>query len=384
MAEAGAHVTSTASDDAPSVFQVLAQESLMEAVRPALRHAVKVLSESNPSGFGFLWRRFDELYLLLDLLLQNHSLSTSNASFSENFYGLKRVPASPRPLLAHSGLKRKLRWRSLLLLCLVPYLRAKLEQTLAQNREEEDFSIRLARSRTQRLYRALLAACPYLSAAWDAWAFCQRLLYVFGTARTHSPLLWLAGVRLAHLTGLDIRDMEMKTHTTGNLAGLSLFQRLRHVAGGVAGGVAVSLSTSLSLGVFFLQFLEWWYSSENQSTVKTLTSLPAPPPPLHLQQEALPSQYRHTREPSLTSINKSGESSLTSTNKSSECLFISRSIKACPLCHRPRTNETVLSTSGFVFCYPCIYMYVKANQRCPVTGYPTELQHLVKIYSPES
>lgn len=42
MAEAGAHLTSTAGNEQPSVFEVLAQESLMEAVKPALRHAVKV------------------------------------------------------------------------------------------------------------------------------------------------------------------------------------------------------------------------------------------------------------------------------------------------------------------------------------------------------
>lgn len=42
MAEAGAHLTSTTANEQPSIFEVLAQESLMEAVKPALRHAVKV------------------------------------------------------------------------------------------------------------------------------------------------------------------------------------------------------------------------------------------------------------------------------------------------------------------------------------------------------
>ena len=43
MAEHGAHIT-TASvvDDQPSIFEVVAQESLMTAVRPALQHVVKV------------------------------------------------------------------------------------------------------------------------------------------------------------------------------------------------------------------------------------------------------------------------------------------------------------------------------------------------------
>lgn len=364
MAEAGAHLTSTAVNEQPSIFEVLAQESLMEAVRPALRHAVKVLAESNPSRFGFLWRRFDELYLLLDLLLQNHFLSHCSASFSENFYGLKRVSGG-RGFPVRLGLNRKSHWRSLLLLCLVPYLRAKLEATLARQRDEEDFSIRLAQTKTQRLYRAAVAAYPYVSSAWQASIFCQQLLFVFGVARTHNPLLWLARVRLARLNAQDIRDMELKTRRTGSPAEGSLVQRAWWLMSQAARGVALSLSTSLSVGVFFLQFLEWWYSSDNQSTMKTLTSLPAPPPPFHLQQD----RSGHDSPP---------ESAI----HSEETQPFDN--KNCPLCLKLRTNATVLSTSGFVFCYRCIYTYVKANRRCPLTGYPTELQHLIKIYSPES
>ncbi|XP_039978733.1 peroxisome assembly protein 12 [Xiphias gladius] len=365
MAEAGAHLTSTAVTEQPSIFEVLAQESLMEAVKPALRHAVKVLAESNPSRFGFLWRRFDELYLLLDLLLQNHFLIHCSASFSENFYGLKRV-SDGREFPVHLGLRRKSHWRSLLLLCLVPYFRAKLEASLEQQRDEEDFSIRLAQTRSQRLYRAAVAAYPYVSSAWQAWVFCQQLLFVFGVARTHSPLLWLARVRLARLNAQDIKNMELKTSNTGSPADKSLVQRVWWLMSQAVRGVAVSLSTSLSLGVFFLQFLEWWYSSDNQSTVKTLTSLPAPPPPLHLREE------RSCGDSPFVSAKQSKDAQLGSDGGN------------CPLCRRLRTNATVLSTSGFVFCYRCIYTYVKANHRCPVTGYPTELPHLIKIYSPES
>lgn len=42
MAERGAHLTTAFADDGPSIFEVLAQDSLMGSVRPALQHAVKV------------------------------------------------------------------------------------------------------------------------------------------------------------------------------------------------------------------------------------------------------------------------------------------------------------------------------------------------------
>lgn len=45
MAERGAHLTTASTaEDRPSIFEVLAQGSLMSAVRPALQHAVKVFS----------------------------------------------------------------------------------------------------------------------------------------------------------------------------------------------------------------------------------------------------------------------------------------------------------------------------------------------------
>ncbi|MBN3309024.1 PEX12 protein, partial [Amia calva] len=354
MAERGAHLTTGAleRDERPSIFEVLAQDSLMAAVRPALHHAVKVLSESNPARYGFLWRWFDEIYCGLDLLLQNHFLSRTSASFSENFYSLKRVSSGAGGRLASRGLPRTQHWRSLLLLALLPYLRAKLDKLLARAREEDEFSILLPRSRWRRLCRAFLAAYPFCSMGWEGWVFCQQLLYVFGRAKNHSPLLRLAGVRLARLTTQDIRTLDLRpaavdTSLAGQRPGA---WRLRGLLGAAAGGVAVSLSTGLSLGVFFLQFLEWWYSSENQGTLKSLTSLPTPPPPLHLHQSP---DHISTYE------------------------------RLCPLCRRPRANDTALATSGFVFCYRCVYSYVRAHQRCPLTGYPTELQHLVKLYSPD-
>ncbi|XP_076867256.1 peroxisome assembly protein 12 [Brachyhypopomus gauderio] len=348
MAERGAHLTTAAAEDRPSIFEVLAQDSLMSAVKPALQHAIKTLAESNPARYGILWRNFDEIYVVLDLLLQHHFLSRTSASFSENFYGLKRVgPDSARP--AHRGLPRKQHLRSLLLLALLPYLRAKLEKVFARQRDEDDFSIRLPQSLAQKMYRAFLAAYPYACMAWEGWTFCHQLLYIFGKTRTHSPLLWLAGVKLSYLTAHDIRSLDLKPSGPALSPSQSVGEKVRQALSTVVGGVAVSLSTGLSLGVFFLQFLEWWYSADNQSTIKSLTSLPTPPPPVHLVD----------RDDSLLCG------------------------KVCPVCRRVRANDTALATSGYVFCYRCIYTYVKANHRCPLTGYPSELQHLIKIYSPE-
>lgn len=50
MAENAAHITSATFTSVPSIFEVLAQESLMGSVRPALKHAVKVFIEGEKSS----------------------------------------------------------------------------------------------------------------------------------------------------------------------------------------------------------------------------------------------------------------------------------------------------------------------------------------------
>ena len=133
----------------------------------------------------------------------------------------------------------------------------------------------------------------------------------------------------------------------------SIGEKIKSALKKAVGGVALSLSTGLSVGVFFLQFLEWWYSSENQETVKTLTALPTPPPPVHL-------------------------------DYNSDSPLLPKMKTVCPLCRKNRVNDTVLATSGYVFCYRCVFNYVRSHQACPITGYPTEVQHLIKLYSPEN
>ncbi|NXY59688.1 PEX12 protein, partial [Callaeas wilsoni] len=356
MAEVGAHLTAApGGGDRPSVFEAVAQDSLMAAVKPALQHLVKVLAESNPARYGFLWHWFDEIYVLLDLLLQQHYLARCSASFSENFYSLKRIPMAGgrQQPLATAGLPKRQHWKSLLLLVLVPYLKEKLEKLVSSLREEDEYSIHPPSSSWKRFYRAFLAAYPYVNMTWEGWFLIQQLCYILGKAEHHSPMLKLAGVRLVRLTAEDIQALEKKWAETSPAQTRSITSRVQSALRKALGGIAFSLSTGLSVSVFFLQFLDWWYSSENQETIKSLTALPTPPPPVHLEHEPSSALL-----PSLKTV--------------------------CPLCRKVRVNATALATSGFVFCYRCAYSYVKAHQCCPVTGYATELQHLVKLYSPES
>lgn len=216
--------------------------------------SLQVLAESNPGRLGWLWRWFDEAYAVLDLLLQQHYLATCSASFSENFYSLKRVPlrGRQRPAPAAAGLPKKQHWRSLLLLVLVPYLKGKLERLVASLREEDEYSIHPPSSSWKRFYRAFLAAYPFVLMSWEGWFLVQQLCYILGKAQHHSPLLRLAGVRLVRLTAEDIQSLERKVPvpTTGQPHRYGTGCRVR---GGSAGGSVLFCRNSSGRSLLALQ-----------------------------------------------------------------------------------------------------------------------------------
>lgn len=99
------------------------------------------------------------------------------------------------------------------------------------------------------------------------------------------------------------------------------------------------------------QLLEWWYSSAEQRLGEQ-KALPPPPPP-----------------PPLPPVPPSAGG-----------LALPADAALCPLCCRRRTNPTLVATSGYVFCYPCIHREVAEQGRCPVTHTPARLEHLRRLY----
>lgn len=130
---------------------------------------------------------------------------------------------------------------------------------------------------------------------------------------------------LCHLFGIKfVRKNSNETDKTGFLPSL-------------AKGVNFFLTSS----ALFIQFLDQWYSQESSRWPLLAVNIPDPP-----EERKLPN-----------------------------C-----SPGICPMCLKNRRNETVLRSSGIVFCYECILDFVQRYQKCPVTGYPTSANQLVRIY----
>ncbi|XP_014664971.1 PREDICTED: peroxisome assembly protein 12-like [Priapulus caudatus] len=345
MAEHGANISTTSNaSNQPSIFEVLAQESLMSAVRPALKHVCKILAEKFPEKFGWLFHFSDEVYLTLDIIVQNYCLAKLSASFAENFYGMKRVPLEKNQL---NKLSRRIHLKSLAFLVLIPYIKTKLDKLFERWREENaDGRFQDSRGRYVSMVKVYLAAYPYAHMTYEGAMLCYRLAYVFGKSRFHSPLLKLADVELQSLTMEDMMALNVEGSSSLIQPEDSWSDVSRKVCKRLVGTVAVCLSSGLSASVFFLQFMEWWYRSEHSSH-DTITALPIPEPPKGVYDVKL-----------LDGV--------------------------CPVCGQERTNETALSTSGFVFCYPCIHSYIQESGKCPITGFPSSLECLIKLYPSSS
>src|SRR5258708_25917272 len=98
-----------------------------------------------------------------------------------------------------------------------------------------------------------------------------------------------------------------------------------------------SLKILLPMSIFFVKFLEWWYSPS--SPARFLAAAPTGPP--------IPPPRMLSPHPHGIAIDgtKYGQ---------------------CPLCGKMLENATALP-SGYVFCYKCAHEHVQEYGRCPVT-----------------
>lgn len=288
MAEYGAHLNQNASSERPTFFEVIAQESMTTVLRPAITYALKVVASYHPSRLGWLWKYGDEIYLVFDYALQNHYLKTHNGTFSEHFYGLKRCQCNSPNVLPHgvgqaSKISHRQRWMSLFTVVFIPYLKMKLDQYFNKLREDSSSPASYTPKRQQflqHLKRVFLAAYPFVHCTWETIFLCYHMVYLFSSnSIAHSPLLHWIGLNLQRLSRQDILHEIYKDEMHLQLKGNTLISKILFLPSLLTNLIVQVLSNGLPLVVFFLKFLEWWYSSENTTTVAAVTQLPIPPPP---------------------------------------------------------------------------------------------------------
>ncbi|KAI0921289.1 hypothetical protein AcW1_004690 [Taiwanofungus camphoratus] len=356
----------------PSLFELVAQEQLRDLLQPALKYILSVFAQRYPRYLLRIVNRHEELYATLMFFIERHYLRTQGASFSENFYGLKRrrrpLFETERASAAVPGIfqEEKVRdqeiWRSLLFLVGLPYLRTKAQEYyedlgggIQSEIIEESQASRQARvladetasGRLRKVYKALY---PWLNVSLELWLLICNVAYLFDRTPFYRPWLSWVGVDIRRVGIDDLRDaqlssklQDMASHPRGLLAAL------RRVLSRSPRLVVESFNVILPTIIFFIKFLEWWYSPSSPARALSTSPLgPTVPPP-----RLSPPHPQGIR-------------------------FDGTSYGACPLCRCSLSNATALP-SGYVFCYRCAYDYVQKHGKCPVTLLPTRPWQLRKI-----
>ncbi|KAM2519143.1 hypothetical protein PS1_033849 [Malus domestica] len=420
----------------PTFFEMAAAQQLPASLRAALTYSIGVLALRRP----FLHRVLDyedEFFSLLMLVLETHSLRTTgtfsefrifmnpsmavsvllllnlfnnlvlfsgsclfsaaDASFSESLYGLRRRAVkikamrnddprlNPGDEIQHSGLEKRQRLLSVVFLVVLPYFKSKLHSIYNREREarlqaslwghvDERFDdadiidrgedvvvsrgtsdmVVSVRTRLTTKIQEFIGACyPLLHASSEGFSFAYQMLYLLDATGFYSLGLHVLGIHVCRATGQELMDTssrisKTRTRERERLRGPPWLKALQ---GALLSGTYTVLDyaqTGLIAAVFFFKMMEWWYqSAEERMSAPTIYPPPPPPPPPQVAKEGIP-------------------------------LPPDRAL--CPLCSQRRANPSVITVSGFVFCYACIFKYVSQYKRCPITLMPTTVDQIRRLF----
>ncbi|XP_022996952.1 peroxisome biogenesis protein 12 [Cucurbita maxima] len=378
----------------PTFFEMAAAQQLPASLRAALTYSIGVLALRRPF-FHRVLDYEDEFFSLLMLVLETHSLRTTDASFSESLYGLRRRGVNVKVKkedsrsvsgdgIQHRGLAKHQKVLSVVFLVVLPYFKSKLHAIYNKEREvrlqaslwgddnerfndSEVYDVRgdLVPTRTLRVeasvrervmnkFQKIVGACyPWLHASSEGLSFTYQLLYLLDATGFYSLGLQVIGVHVCRATGQELMDTssrisKIRSHERERLRGPPW---LKAIQGGILTCMYTMLDyaqTGLIAAVFFFKMMEWWYqSAEERMSAPTVYPPPPPPPPPKVAKEGIPLPPNRT---------------------------------ICPLCSEKRANPSVVTVSGFVFCYTCIFKYVSQYKRCPITLMPANVDHIRRLF----
>eukprot|EP00933_Yihiella_yeosuensis_P041996 TRINITY_DN36432_c1_g1_i1.p1 TRINITY_DN36432_c1_g1~~TRINITY_DN36432_c1_g1_i1.p1 ORF type:complete len:370 (+),score=56.58 TRINITY_DN36432_c1_g1_i1:91-1200(+) len=344
----------------PTFFELIAQEQLMDALRPAVRFLAGILAERAPSRALPLIGRWQEVYSAFLLILEGYHLRIHGATFAEHFFGLQRQPSGGDPKLSALEVLEKMRrsvdapplttrqWASSLAIVVVwPWVRSHCEERF---RAAENVPPQARSVQEQRWVRVY----PWVHALHTSLAFAHRLLYLLEVSDVWSPWLRLLGLRLVrHFPQLPVSD---ENHPQGAA------RRLWNATTSLG-------AASLWGGVYLMQFLSWWYQREH--LLQPYRQRKAPPPP------PLRPPYQDVSHHGVADVSLEAKEQDEGT-ASTRLVLLPQDRRVCPLCHRIRRNPAI-SSSGHVFCYPCLVPHVQRFGICPVTGLPMTVEQVRRL-----
>uniref|UniRef100_A0ACD5U6U5 Uncharacterized protein n=1 Tax=Avena sativa TaxID=4498 RepID=A0ACD5U6U5_AVESA len=379
----------------PTFFEMSAAQQLPASLRAALSYSLGVFALRRP----FLHKVLDyedECFALLMSVLESHSLRTTDGSFSESLYGLRRRPVKVsvnRSSLGtesndkayDSALRKRQKTLSVIFLVVLPYFKSKLQSIYNKEREArlqaslwdqgevdeagfvsdqqgatsqahvENTTGEVSHlTRVKTNFAALIGVFyPWIHATNEGLSFAYQLLYLLDATAFYSPGLHVLGLHICRATGQELMDSSsrisrIRSRELERLRGPPWLKIMQRVLLNCMYTTLDYAQTGLIAAVFFFKMMEWWYQSAEERMSAPTVYPPPPPPPLpKVVKDGLPLPPDRT---------------------------------LCPLCCQKRNNPSVLSVSGFVFCYSCIFKSVSQHRRCPVTLMPATVEQIRRLF----
>ena len=210
--------------------------------------------EANPDKYCWLKDWADEIYLAFDTVVEYSHLRAFKASFSEHFYGLKRLNSSGQRLDPEKVVL------SFFLLTLGPYIKRKLD-TLLSNLRHEAAAERIETKSPQFYFVNIYPVVCFLT---ELSNLVLQVQYTVNRSDYYSLWCRVLGIRLV------IRPDEDQTPSKDLQVGVNGWTLAKYTA--------QTVGTAFYVGAFFIQFLEYFYAQEGSVTGKLIKS-PKPPPP---------------------------------------------------------------------------------------------------------
>ncbi|RCK66616.1 Peroxisome assembly protein 12 [Candida viswanathii] len=362
--------------ETPTLFELISAHQLESLLSPSLRYILVHYASKYPRYLLKINNRFDELNLLLRSFIEWYFLTYWQGSFTENFYGMKRVSQTPLsqgnfnsskltqlvPSLVEE--RRKLstlqKLVSLFEITGLAYISEKLNYSYevwytkyVTNQLNTDESLSTQENLKIKIKRKFVEIYPYAQSAYRAANLLTTLLYLGGYSKSPTLLTYLFRINYSRLNQYDyaknepppeLDDGKKKAHRNRPPSPLEIALKFlsANVTNPTLKSIKFILGTFFPVAIFSLKFLEWWNNSDfssklskNQGNVLDFTL----PPPSTLT-SALRTSRVEEKQKKKKHAYKSG--------------------KVCPLCKKELTNPAIIET-GYVFDYTCIYNYLEKS-----------------------
>ncbi|KNA15489.1 hypothetical protein SOVF_097830 isoform A, partial [Spinacia oleracea] len=379
----------------PTFFEMAAAQQLPSSLRAALTYSIGVMALRRPILHKVLDYE-DEFFALLMLVLETHSMRTTDASFSESLYGLRRrtvnfklkkdaLHFNSTDGIQNSGIEKHQRVLSVVFLVVLPYFKSKLHSIYSREREsvvraslwgpgdersDDTDYLDMAespveqtrasgheissRARILQGAKKVIAACyPWIHTSHEGLAFAYQTLYLLDATGFYSLGLHALGIHVCRATVQEQMDASsrisrMRSRERERLRGPPWLKKLQGALLSCMYAALDYSQTGLIAAVFVFKMMEWWYqSAEERMSAPTIYPPPPPPPAPKVAKEGI-------KLPSDRTV--------------------------CPLCSEKRANPSVVTVSGLVYCYGCIFKYVSQYKRCPVTLIPAEVEDIRRLF----